>query len=396
MTKIKERIKKYAFLAGFATMTLSLSSCGETKTDTATTSVSTEATTNTSTEVPTKEVVAEATTEKVDTGIDSLNINDNASIEQAVDNTYEKYREFYKNNAMGKDEIRDIIFVINDKYTDEDGKLVIDEDRAIDAYMNIKKILFSSAMKQKLDNINIKDVKVENNFKIEEHPTLIDFVDQDLAGGELIADEIKEYEALRNSQIKQLNDTESYNREEVKAYVIKNEVTDIDNHSNDISNFGKNGHKFVCAAVHEAALNMAAIEFPEDDVIEVDYDGTVRPTIKINPTIGERDLEASVLRLRLEGLISDEEYNDVVSYVRSEVEVMDDKEELEKKIVEKWDIELDDANLLIAYAKYLNSMAITRHYDYECDEQNETVKDIQVKRSNTSSLNNVNELIYTL
>ena len=106
MTKIKERIKKYAFLAGFATMTLSLSSCGETKTDTATTSVSTEATTNTSTEVPTKEVVAEATTEKVDTGIDSLNINDNASIEQAVDNTYEKYREFYKNNAMGKDEIR--------------------------------------------------------------------------------------------------------------------------------------------------------------------------------------------------------------------------------------------------------------------------------------------------
>lgn len=396
---INKKFKKLAVIASIATMLVGLPSCGKKETESNTTDT-TSITTETVTETPTTAATTEVTTEEVTTeevkGIDSLDINNNASIENAIDASLEEYGEFYKNHAMGRDEIRDMIFVINDKYTDEDGKLVIDEDRALDAYMNIKQILFSMDMKQKIDNINTVGVNIEDNITIDKHPSLIGFIDQDLSGGELIADEIKEYETLRDSQIKSLNENGNYNNEEVKAYVIKNEVTDINNNSNAISIFRKNGHKFIYAAAHDSALNMAGMEFPEDEIISVDYDGTSIETIKINPTIGERDLEADVLRLRLEGLISEEQYNDLVSEVRTEVEIIEDKEELEKKIVEKWDIKVDDANLLIRYAIYLNSMEVQRYYDYECDEQAETITDIQVKRSNTSALNNVKKLTLTI
>ena len=73
-----------------------------------------------------------------------LDINNDASIEAIVEESYNTYNEFYTKYGISKDQVRDIVFVLNDKYTDSEGKLIIDEDRASEAYMNIKVIVGQS------------------------------------------------------------------------------------------------------------------------------------------------------------------------------------------------------------------------------------------------------------
>ena len=81
-----------------------------------------------------------------------LDINNDASIEFFVDQNFETYSEFYNSYGISKDQVRDIVFVLNDKYTDSEGKLIIDEDRASEAYMNIKVIIGQSddSIRQKI------------------------------------------------------------------------------------------------------------------------------------------------------------------------------------------------------------------------------------------------------
>ena len=384
-----DSIKKYGVIATIGLMGLGLTSCGKSETtETTTIAATTEATTSTTTEAVTTEVqteaVTEATTERVDT--DGLDIYDNASIENAVDKSYDTYKEFYDNLGISKDQIRDMIFVSNDVYTDEDGKLVIDEERALDAYMNIKKVLLSPKMNMDVYNTMLSPEEV---YKLESAPSLADFIDIDLAGGNIVADEIKEYEALRNSQIKLINEKGQVDVETVKNYVIKNEITDIDNYSNAPDSVSKNGHKFILTAIHYSGLQLASA-VTQDQYIKSD-----KRNIKINPSDDEVILESRIIELDERGYLPDGMLDDVVKYVKVEEDINDDltDEELAKKVSEKYRMELDESNLLIAYARYVNSMDIYMYIDDMCDEQNETVKDIEVKRKNTSSLNNTKRLI---
>lgn len=384
-----DSIKKYGVIATIGLMGLGLTSCGKSETtETTTVAATTEATTSTTTEAVTTEVqteaVTEATTERVDT--DGLDIYDNASIESAVDKSYDTYKEFYDNLGISKDQIRDMIFVSNDVYTDEDGKLVIDEERALDAYMNIKKVLLSPKMNMDVYNTMLSPEEV---YKLESAPSLADFIDIDLAGGNIVADEIKEYEALRDSQIKLINEKGQVDVETVKNYVIKNEITDIDNYSNAPDSVSKNGHKFILTAIHYSGLQLASA-VTQDQYIKSD-----KRNIKINPSDDEVILESRIIELDERGYLPDGMLDDVVKYVKVEEDINDDltDEELAKKVSEKYRMELDESNLLIAYARYVNSMDIYMYIDDMCDEQNETVKDIEVKRKNTSSLNNSKRLI---
>ena len=135
-----------------------------------------------------------------------LDINSNGSIENIVDESYETYQEFYDDHGINKDQIRDMIFVLNDKYTDEDGNLVIDEDRAQEAYSNIERVLGNagSAILQKMDNINTIEIDpeigkdIDNSWDIIAHPSLVPLIDKNISGGKATAEKVAEFEELRD------------------------------------------------------------------------------------------------------------------------------------------------------------------------------------------------------
>lgn len=387
---INKKFKKFCVIGSLGLMALGFASCGKSNTETSeTTSQVTEVSStkeSTTEKVTETEATTEVTTE-APSYIDELNINDPVSIENAVDKSYSTYTAFYNELGISKDQIRDMIFVANDLYTDADGKLVIDEERALDAYMNIKKVLYSP--KFNMDIYNTLNGP-EYTYQLNAAPSLVDFIDQDLAGGTIVADEIKEYEALRDSQMKSINEKGQVDYDQIEKYIIKNEYDDKRNYSNSVDSVSKNGQKFILTAIHYSGLNMAAA------VCKDEYIVTDKTVIKVNPTDDEVILQSRVIELDEKGLLQGQSLDNLVKYVRVELDENEEAtdEELAKKINKEFKIEIDHSNLIVAYARFWSSMDIFMYIDDMCDEQNETVKDIQVKRQNTQSNSNVKE--YTL
>ena len=110
----------------------------------------------------TEEVVTATESEAIevtnDTFIDGdLDIYNNASIEHEAEENYNDFKEFYDNHGIDKDQIEDMIYVLNDKYTDESGNAISDNARAEDAYANIDTVMGADVddeIIQKIDNIN--------------------------------------------------------------------------------------------------------------------------------------------------------------------------------------------------------------------------------------------------
>lgn len=403
----KYEFKKNKLKASIAGLSIlfSLTGCGISKKQSQE-PVSSEQTTLASTEVSTEAITEIAPTEVVTTEEytfdGELNIKDNYSIEMVVNNSYEEYNDFYVNHGISKDQIRDIIFVLNDVYKDEDGKLIIDEDRIDEAYSNIKKINgdAGSSILQKMDNINTiendpivgPEVQAANGWKIEKYPTLTSFIDRNISGGQATYDKVKEYEVLRDNLINTMNETETINREEINNFVIKMEIGDYNSNKDNMDNINKNGQAFELSAYKNAALNFAAKA--NNNVIYLEGYDSIDQNIKINPTDEERFLENDVITLVQEGLISPEVADSVINEVST-------KEGLgytieEQELLEKYALSSENLKLLMSYAHYLTTMANQKYRERMCDEINETKKDIQNIRENTTSLNDVKRLVLSI
>jgi hypothetical protein len=264
-----------------------------------------------------KQVEKESTTEseKIEDSFipGDLDIDSNASIENEVDAIYEANAEWYDDRGMDKDEIRDLIFVANDKYTDKDGKLIIDEDRAQEAYANIERIMGNagSPILQKMDNINTIEfegdseiglqVSEENDWYIIEYPSLTQYIDTDKAGGKAAVEKLEEFEALRDYEVKTMNETGKYDRERINDFVINMEITDYNTNQDNMDNIDKNGQKYMMAAYKDAALQFAAKANPQVIYLE-GYKG-ISENSKINATNEERFLENDIIDMTLNGTL---------------------------------------------------------------------------------------------
>lgn len=321
-----------------------------------------------------------------------LNINSDASIENIVDESYETYQEFYDDHGINKDQIRDMIFVLNDKYTDSEGNLVIDEDRAQEAYSNIERVLGNagSAILQKMDNINTIEIDpeigkdIDNDWNIITHPSLVPLIDKNISGGKATAEKVAEFEELRDYEIKTMNETGSYDRERINDFVIKMEIGDYNTNQDNMDNINKNGQRYLLAAYKNAALQFAAKGNPQ--TIYLEGYSEIDENIKINATNEERFLENDIITMVTEGLIDADTVNSAVKEVYTTEDLGYTVEE--DTLIEKYALTNDQLKLIMGYAHYLTTMADHKYQTDMCDEEAETVDDIANKRSNTTSLNN--------
>lgn len=321
-----------------------------------------------------------------------LDINSNGSIENIVDESYETYQEFYDDHGINKDQIRDMIFVLNDKYTDEDGNLVIDEDRAQEAYSNIERVLGNagSAILQKMDNINTIEIDpeigkdIDNSWDIIAHPSLVPLIDKNISGGKATAEKVAEFEELRDYEIKTMNETGSYDREKINDFVIKMEIGDYNTNQDNMDNINKNGQRYLLAAYKNAALQFAAKGNPQTIYLEGYTE--IDENIKINATNEERFLENDIITMVTEGLLDADTVNNAVKEI-STTEGLGYTVE-EDTLLEKYALTNDQLRLIMSYTHYLTTMADHKYQTDMCDEEAETVDDIANKRSNTTSLNN--------
>ncbi|MBR3116551.1 MAG: hypothetical protein IKF36_01595 [Bacilli bacterium] len=390
---IKELIFRVALVTALAT---GFTACGKNNTNNSGTEVVADASTKVS-EKP-EEVITEKETEKTTEAtsetkkelVGSLNVEDNASIEATVDTIYNDNKEFYEKNAIDKDTIRDMIFVINDKYTDEDGNVIIDNGRIDKASAAIDTVMYSDTFRQKIDNVNTKEFDVDK-FECMSHPSLTKYVDLNLAGSKALVEEIEEYETVRDHEIDVMNKTGETDLDAIYDYVIKQEVTDINYDSNNIGSFAKNGQKYVAALTHVNGLRMAAAMNNHTIYLEAEVYGNIE-TVKINFTQDERDLNATVETLMREGLITEENYENAVSYVEVAEELNLTDEEMAKQFSNKYYISLNDSNLLIAYAKNIMKMEVTGWNNIACTQIHKAKQAIESK---TTSLNGAKKLFYS-
>ena len=389
---VNKKFKKAGLLLALG---LVLSGCGKTKdtTNTETSSITEAVTTEKQTEIQTTEPKTEEVTTEVKV-VDGLDITNNASIEATVDTIFAEDEEFYKENGISKNDIRNMIFIINDKEKDEDGKLLFDEATFERTFECIDTVLYSNEVDQKIDNVATVDYEVDN-FEAKKQPSLVKYVDMNLSGSYVLVDEIQEYEKMRDYQVEKMNKEGKFDIDAINQYVIKNEVTDINNNSNPMSAIKGNGQAYVMASTHKFALDMAGMMNSYDTIYLTapEYDGI--NTVKINLTTGEKEVIDDAERLLRTGKIDMEEFNKIVTFIKEESEVINSDADMIKRVSADYDLDVDMSNLFVAYVKADTSMSVVRYFDIRCSVMKHYY-DIVEENAKTTSKDDVKKLVYTI
>lgn len=367
--------------------------CGKANTKTAdTTAPATQTTTEATTE-DIEVVTIEATTEEV-VVTDELDVTNNASIEKVVDESYEKYQEFYEETGIDKDQIRNMIFFINDAYTDEAGSPVFTEDEMALAYCNVERIMLPYKVSQKIDNINTinnGDIKPEDDgIIIPEIPKISDFIDQNISGGKITARKTKEWEDELEKQRKLMNESRTFDIDSINAFIKKNEVTDFNNDDTGLSSSTVNGFLFVISDQHKYALRMAGAMQPQVIYIEGN-DGI--DEIKINAYNEERKVEDLVENLKEENLLDAAKTDEVVNYVVALYE--NGQATTPEEIAAAYGLGIDNSDLLIDYAIFLSTMEYYQYERIDCNRKRQAHDKLNeiITNNKTSSLNGTRKLV---
>ena len=367
--------------------------CGKANTKTAdTTAPATQTTTEATTE-DIEVVTTEATTEEV-VVTDELDVTNNASIEKVVDESYEKYQEFYEETGIDKDQIRNMIFFINDAYTDEAGSPVFTEDEMALAYCNVERIMLPYKVSQKIDNIytiNNGDIKPEDDgIIIPEIPKISDFIDQNKSGGKITARKTKEWEDELEKQRKLMNESRTFDIDSINAFIKKNEVTDFNNDDTGLSSSTVNGFLFVISDQHKYALRMAGAMQPQVIYIEGN-DGI--DEIKINAYNEERKVEDLVENLKEENLLDAAKTDEVVNYVVALYE--NGQATTPEEIAAAYGLGIDNSDLLIDYAIFLSTMEYYQYERIDCNRKRQAHDKLNeiITNNKTSSLNGTRKLV---
>ena len=374
MKDIKRTKKRIAMVSLAFAMGSALTSCTSIKKNNEEPTTLVETTDEiTSEDITTTEEITTETITTEEVVSDKLNVYDDASVERTVDNYYERYKEYIEKNGISKDQIRDVIFVLNDRYTEEKnnkGMAIIDETSSKWALTIINSILYSDEIIQKMDNIITTEetgFDTNNDWKIVEQPSLIPLIDENIADSSILISELKEFESLRDHEVNYMNKNNKIDVDTIDKYIIKNEVVDINKNENAVSSVQGIGQQYVMAATHFHSLNMAAKANTGVIYLQVpQYDNI--PTIKINPTNGERDLES--LYISLMESSSEEEidkYNKVISDVQTLVKAKKPADEISEYIEMNYsDVKIDDSNIIIRYYMFRETMQIEAYDNIMC------------------------------
>ena len=390
--------------------------CG--KTDKVNKDVSTQ--TDAITTEATEEVVTATESEAVevtnDTFIDGdLDIYNDSSIEHEAEENYNDFKEFYDNHGIDKDQIEDMIYVLNDKYTDEAGNAIIDNARAEDAYANIDTVMGADVddeIIQKIDNINTinyqyaeddseefiaqqesisEEVDEANStWTIEEYPTFDNLVDTDIAGGAKTAEKLSEYVEMRNTVIDGLN-KDVIEKDTIAEYIKKQEVTDYNANQDGMNAIKGNGQKYAIASSKNAALQMAAPAFYTETYLQ-GYDA-IDQNIKINPTNEEIFLENTIIDMIEAGTLDKDVANAVIDEIGNNT-ITDETGALtytgeEDTLIEKYGLTNDQFRMLMSYSFYRTTMAYVKYKEVMCEEKNETHNEIDKLLNNKESKNDL-------
>lgn len=341
------------------------------------------ATEEASTETQTTESVSE---EYVSEG---LNAEADASIEEIVDESYEEYQEFYDSVGIDKDQIRNMIFFVNDKYE------TLTEDELGLAYCNIERIMLPYKVSQKIDNINTianGDITPEQDGVIIPNiPKISSFVDQNKSGGKITVRKMQEWEEELAKQVKLMNEEGTFDVDSINAFIKKNEVTDYNNDDTGLSSSTVTGFRFVLSDQHKYALRMAGAMQPQVNFIEGN-EGI--DDIKINAFNEERKIEDLVENLKEENLLDAATSEKVVDYVTN---LYQNGETITpQEIAESYGLSIDNSNLLIDYAIYLSTMAFYQYERIDCNLKREALDKRNNLSKDTSMNNNKKKmLVYT-
>lgn len=376
MERFKVNINKSKLSVACLALALGLTGCNSNKVrndlpDT------TESTTTATTEI---------TTEENNLVSEELNINDNISIENVLDENYNTYKEFYTEEGISKDDLRDVIFVLNDKYQNEDGKLLLDEARVHNAYSIIRRMLVSDSIYQSMDNINTIESdeeigkQIDNNWNIPTHPSFVTLIDKNISGGEATIEKIKEFEELRNHEVEVMNETNKIDVESINNFVVKMEIDDYNNNEANISKVKKNGQKFLLGAYKFKALDLAAKANPHTIYLE-GYEG-IDKNIKINPTNEESFLESDIITMIELGDIDGTMVEEVISFYESNGFASTTEEDL----IKKFGMSDEKLKLVLSYVQYAISMANHKYDVLMCNSEAKTVMDIESIKEYSDSM----------
>ena len=331
------------------------------------------------------EVSTEYSTEIVTS--EELNINDNASIEKVLDENYSDYMDFYNEVGMSKDDLRDVIFIINDKYQDEDGNLLVDEERVHNAYSNLNQMLVNTSVLQSMDNINTIEMdeeiekQIDNSWDIKTHPTIVPLIDKNISGGIATAEKIKEFEELRNHVIEEMNTNNKIDKETINSFVKKMEIDDYNTNSDNLGKVRKNGQKYLLADSKLRVLYLAAIANPKTIYLE-GYEG-IDKNIKINPTSEERFLKNDILTLVQEGMLNGQAVDAILE--DSEKGSLAYTPE-EQEIINNYGLSNDQLRLVLSYAHYLTTMAYYKYDKMTCSAEAKTINTIESIKEYSNSM----------
>lgn len=415
MRKINGKKILATTLAG--SMLFGFAGCGKTNTETKDVSTQTDAiTTEATEEVVDLATESEAVYVEDNSFVDGdLDIYNNASIEHEAEENYNDFKEFYDNHGIDKDQIEDMIYVLNDKYTDESGNAIIDNARAEDAYANIDTVMGADVddeIIQKIDNINtinyqyaeddseefieqqesISEEVAEANstWTIEEYPTFDNLVDTDIAGGAKTAEKLSEYVEMRNTVIDGLN-KDVIEKDTISEYIKKQEVTDYNANQDGMNAIKGNGQKYAIASSKNAALQMAAPAFYTETYLP-GYDA-IDQNIKINPTNEEIFLENTIIDMIEAGTLDKDAANAVIDEIGNNT-ITDETGALtytgeEDTLIEKYGLTNDQFRMLMSYSFYRTTMAYVKEKEVMCEEKNETHNEIDKLLNNKESKNDL-------
>ncbi len=413
MRKINSKKILATVLAGSMLLT---AGCGKSDKDTKNVTTQTDAITTEATEEEiTNSTELEAVEVIDDTFVDGdLDIYSDASIEHEAEESYNDFKEFYDNHGIDKDQIEDMIYVLNDKYTDEAGNAIIDNDRAEEAYANIDTVMGADVddeIIQKIDNLNtinyqfseddseefiaqqesISDETEEANstWTIKEYPTFDNLVDKDIAGGAKTAEKLAEYVDMRNTVIDGLNNN-VIEKDTIADYVKKQEVTDHNSNKDGMNAIKGNGQKYAIASSKNASLQMAAPAFYTETYLP-GYDA-IDQNIKINATNEEIFLENTIIEMIENGSFTKEAAQAALDEINLNSTVLDTGLAYtgdEETILQKYGMTDEQFKMLISYAHYRTTMAYDKYKEVMCEEKNETHNEIDKLLNKTESKNDL-------
>lgn len=402
--------RKYNYKKAIATglvgaMVLSFTACGEADSKNTDLASATNAA---------QELDTENNTEKLDQAIENasteatnfeeepyvegeLNINNDLSVSERVDELYRDYEDYWNYRGLDKNDITNILYVLNEKTTDSEGNAIIKTEEELNKVIsNIKEIVMPSNLIKKAEKIRrVKDGKddekilEEYDYNMPEIPLISRLLDLNKGGAEFTASKLDEYQTEIEYQRVLMNDDE-YDLESMDEFIRVIERYDSESSEVGDQNTDDHSHLWLLSYSKKKALNLDGTMKPDDE--HWVYDEYGYQLAKVSKTDEERKREDIIEEYK-------NKYGDSFNSVMSELE--EDKTEGltidNQYILDSYNYDWMNEELASIIVNYLideSQMAYRKQEEIAYNHQWQIEKEFKDVMSKTSSLNSAPKIYY--